>query len=105
MIDPPQQHHLDENANRCHDQRRDDNAAPKTDRAGKSLGQRERHVSAEHIERAMREIDDARDAEDDRQPRRHQKQRGRAGKTGQELNEVKGHGRSGYDRVELDRRT
>src|SRR5713226_4092841 len=94
MVDPPQQHHLDENADRRDDQRRDNDAAPKTDGAGKSLGERERDVSAQHIERAVGEIDDPRDAENDRQARRHQKQRGRAGKTGQELNDVKGHWRS-----------
>ena len=36
-------------------------------------------IDAEHVERAMREIDDARDAEDQRQPGRHHEQRGRAG--------------------------
>ena len=94
MIDPPQQHHLDQHADRRDDQGRDDDAAPKSERAGKSLGQRERDVSAEHVERAMREIDDPRHAENDRQPRRHQEQRRRAGKAGQELNEVEGHQRS-----------
>ena len=91
MIDPPQQHHLDQHADRRDDQPGGDDAAPESDRAGKSLGQRERDIGAEHVERAMGEIDDARHAEDDRQPRRHQKQRRRAGKAGQELNEVKGH--------------
>ena len=91
VIDPPQQHHFDQHADHGDDQRRGDDAAPKSDRAGKSLGQRERHIGAEHVERAMGEIDDPRHAEDDRQARRHQKQRRRAGKTGQELNEVEGH--------------
>src|SRR5207248_11228735 len=71
-----------------------ENAAPESERAGKSLGQREGDIRAEHIERAMGEIDDPHHAEDDRQPRRDQKQRRCAGKTGQELNEVKGHLRS-----------
>ena len=91
VIDPPQQHHLDENADHRHDQRRHHDAGPEPECAGKPLGQRERHIGAEHVERAMGEIDDPRHAEDDRQPRRHQKQRRRAGKTGQELDEVKGH--------------
>ena len=91
MIDPPQQHHLDQHADRRDDQRRGNDAAPKADRAGKSLGQRERDVGAEHVEGAMREIDDPRHAKDDRQARRDQKQRCRAGKTGQELDDVEGH--------------
>ena len=91
VIDSPQQHHLDQHADHGHDQRRGNDPAPKADRAGKSLGQRERHIGAEHVEGAMREIDDPRHAEDDRQARRHQKQRRGAGKTGQELDEVKGH--------------
>ncbi|OIQ63579.1 hypothetical protein GALL_548810 [mine drainage metagenome] len=91
MINTPQQHHLDQHADRCNDQRRRNNAAPKPDCAGKSLGERERHISAEHVERAMSEIDDPRHAENDRQAGRHQKQRRRAGKSGQELDDVKGH--------------
>ena len=96
VIDPPQQHHFDQHADHGDDQRRGDDAAPKTDRTGKPLGQRECHIGAEHVERAMGEIDDARHAEDDRQPRRHEEQRRRAGKTGQELNEVKGHKASAF---------
>ena len=95
MIDPPQQHHLDQHADDGHDQRRDDDAAPEAERAGETLGQRERDIGAEHVERAMGEIHDPRHAEDDRQPRRDQEQRRRAGEAGQELNEVEGHGRSG----------
>src|SRR6202041_2396930 len=71
------------------------------DGTGKSLGQRERHIGAEHIERAMREIDDPRHAKDDREARRHQKQRRRAGKTGQELDKVKGHLRVASARLEV----
>ena len=94
VIDPPQQHHFDQHADDGDDQRGGDDAAPKPDRAGKPLGQRERDIGAEHVERAMGEIDDARDAEDDRQPRRHEEQRRRARKAGQELNDVEGHWRS-----------
>ena len=99
MVDPPQQHHLDQHADDGHDQRRDDDAAPEAERAGEALGQRERDIGAEHVERAMGEIHDPRHAEDDRQPRRDQKQRRRAGETGQELNEVEGHGRSGLGAI------
>ena len=95
MVDPPQQHHLDQHADGGHDQRRGDDTAPEAERARKPFGQRERDIGAEHIEGAMGEIHDPRHAEDDRQPRRDQKQRRRAGKTGQELNDVKGHRGSG----------
>ena len=95
MIDPPQQHHLDQHADGGDDQRSNDDAAPEAKRAGEALGQRERDIGAEHVERAMSKIHDPRHAEDDRQPRRDQEQRRRAGETGQELNEVEGHGRSG----------
>jgi hypothetical protein len=44
VIDPPQQHHLDQHANRSHDQRRDHDAAPEAERAGEALGQRERDI-------------------------------------------------------------
>ncbi len=95
VIDPPQQHHLDQYADRGDNQRRDDDTAPKPECTGKPLGQRERDIGAEHIERAMGEVHDPRDAKNDRQTRRDQKQRRRAGKTGQELNDVEGHGWSG----------
>ncbi len=93
MINPSEQQHLDDGADRSDDQRRDDDAAPEAERAGPLFGQREGDVGAEHVERAMREIHDPRHAKNDRQPRRHQKQRRRAGKPGQELDEVKGHWR------------
>src|SRR5260370_7138688 len=100
-MNAPQPHNIDRQADRRDDQRRGKNAAPKSDRAGKSFGQRERHVGAEHVERAMREINNARHAEDDRQARRNKKQRGCACKTSQELNEVKGHIRSALVRFSV----
>ena len=87
MIDPPQQHHLDDHADHRDDQRRGDDAAPEAERAGEALGQREGDIGAEHVEGAVGEIDDPRHAEDDRQARRDQKQRRRAGKAGQELDD------------------
>ena len=96
MVDPPQQHHLDQHADDRDDQRRHDDAAPEPERAGEALGQRERDIGAEHVERAMGKVHDPRHAEDDRQPRRDQEQRRSAGEAGQELNEVKGHWRSGF---------
>src|SRR6185437_16179363 len=39
MINPPQQHHLDNHADDGDSERRRDNTAPKTKRAGKSFGQ------------------------------------------------------------------
>src|SRR5207247_10312106 len=49
-----------------------------------------RDIGAQHVERAVREVDDARDAEDERQPRRDEEQRRRAGKTVDELDEEGG---------------
>jgi spore cortex formation protein SpoVR/YcgB (stage V sporulation) len=92
MIDASQQHHLDQHADRGDDQRRGDDAAPESERARKTIGQCERDIGTEHIERAMREIHDPCHAEDDRQSRGDQKQRRRAGETGQELDEIEGHG-------------
>ena len=83
MIDTAQQHYFDQHADHGDDRRGGNDAAPKSDRAGKSFGQRERHVSAEHVECAMGEVDDPRHAEDDRKARRDKKQRCRAGKSGQ----------------------
>jgi hypothetical protein len=50
--------------------------------------QREADIGAEHIEGAMREIDDARDAEDNRQARGDQEQRTCARQSGEQLIEV-----------------
>ena len=94
MVDPAQQDHLDDHADRGDDQRGRNDAGPETERTGEAFGQRERQIGAEHIERAMGEIDDPRHAEDDRQARRDQKQRRRAGKAGQELDDIEGHRRS-----------
>ena len=91
MIYPAQQHHFDQHADRCNDERRRQNTRPESKRVRKSFGQREGDISAQHVERAMGEIDDPGHAENDRQSRGHEKQRGRARKTGQELNDVKGH--------------
>ena len=95
MIDPPQQDHLDDHADDRDDQRRGNDAAPEAERAGEALGQRESDVGTEHIEGAVGEIDDPRHAKNDRQARRDKKQRRRAGKAGQELDDIKGHRRSG----------
>src|SRR5262249_17737288 len=74
-----------------------DDTAPEAERAGEALGQRERHIGAEHVERAVGEVNDTRDAKDDRKARGDQEQRRRAGKTGQELDNIKGHKWSGFD--------
>src|SRR5579875_2838425 len=44
-------------------------------------------IGAQHIERAMGEIDDARDAENDGEPAGDEKERRRRGEAGQELDE------------------
>ena len=50
-------------------------------------GERIRAVDAEHVERPVREVDDARDAEDERQAGRDEEERRRAGEAVQELND------------------
>src|SRR5579883_1112298 len=95
MIDAPEQHDLDENPKGSDCERSGHDAAPEAEGAGEIVGQGEGDIGTEHIERAMRKIHDARDAEDDGQARGHQEQRGCTGKTGQELDDIKGHGRSG----------
>jgi hypothetical protein len=74
VINPAEQHHLHQNAHRGDRERGDNNAAPETQCAGKPLGQRERHIGAEHVECAMGKIDDPRHAKDNRQARSDQKQ-------------------------------
>src|SRR4029079_9682656 len=54
------------------------------------LRRREREIGADHVERAVREVDEVHDAEHERQPRRHQKQRHAELQAVQELLEDEG---------------
>ena len=80
-VDPAQEHGLDERASRRDERRGRRDARPEADRW------RERHggIHAQHVKRAVREVDDARDAEDQRQPGGDQEQRRSVGQAVQEL--------------------
>jgi len=64
-------------------------------RDGEAAGQRrqrERHVRADHVEAAVREVDDPHDAEDQRQPARDQEQQQSVLERVQELDQREFHG-------------
>ena len=66
-IDAPQQHEFDQRAERADDQRGGDDAAPEAEHAADLGRERIGDVGPQHIEGAVRDIDDAGDAEDQRQ--------------------------------------
>ena len=74
LIDAAQQQHLDQRSERRHHQSGGDNAAPKAERSAHLDGEAGGEIKPEHVERAVREIDDASDAEDQRQPGAHEEQ-------------------------------
>ena len=53
-----------------------DNAAPEAERAVEPRRQRDGDIGAQHVERAVRDIDDARDAEDQGKPGGDEEQTG-----------------------------
>ncbi len=79
LVDAAQQHDLGDRPDQRHHQHRDNDAAPEAERAGPGPRDAGGEIDAEHVERAMGHVHDARHAEDDRQPRRHQEQPGRRG--------------------------
>src|SRR3989344_4146560 len=87
LVDAAQQHHLHQSAQRPHHHRRQQQRGPEA-QAGAQLGhQRIGHIDADHEERAMRKVDDARDTEDQRQPGAHQEQRGGPRQSVEQLND------------------
>ncbi|MNV24002.1 hypothetical protein D3C71_1150450 [compost metagenome] len=87
LVDAAQQHHLHQSAQRPHHPRRQQQRGPEA-QAGAQLGhQRIGHIDADHEERAMRKVDDARDTEDQRQPGAHQEQRGGPRQSVEQLND------------------
>ena len=95
VVDATQQRHLDERAERGDGEASHERRRPEADRAARALDAAVGDISAEHIEGAVREIDDARHAENDRQSAGDEKQRAGAGEAGDELDEVEGQERSG----------
>ncbi len=94
-IDPAQHRHLDQRTH-CRSEDCGHRHAPPEAQRGASpepLDAAVREVDAQHVQRAMGEVDDARDAEDQRQPHGHQEERRRARQPVQELDEqaVPGH--------------
>ena len=80
-VDAAQQHDLDQRAENADDKRCGDDAAPEADRAAHRRRQRNGDIGAQHVERAMRDIDDAGDAEDQGKSGGDKKQAGRRGQT------------------------
>jgi hypothetical protein len=75
-VDAPQQHDLDCGADEPDQDRRRDNAAPEPEPARDARRDGRRDVGAQHVKRAMGDVDDAGDAEDERQSGGDQKQTG-----------------------------
>src|SRR6185437_2241910 len=75
-VEAAQQQTLDDETDEGDDERRRDQPCPKAQRRMRQrAGQRVGDERAQHVKRAMREIDDARDAEDERQAGSDEKQR------------------------------
>ena len=93
VVDAAQQKHFDERADRGDGERGDYDRAPEADHAAQPFGQRVPDIGAQHVERAMREIDDAGDAEDDREAGGDEKQRAGTREPRDELDEIEAQGR------------
>ena len=88
LVDAAQHQHLDQHADQADRERRQHDRAPEAEgRAAQRLDQAVGAVEAQHVERAVREVDDPRHAEDQRQAGRHQEQRRRGGQPVQELDD------------------
>jgi hypothetical protein len=94
-VDAPQQRHLDQRAEGPHRECREQQRRPEPPPAAQPLRQRVGDVDAQHEERAVREVHDARHAEDQRQARGHEEQRRGAGQAVEELDDEAGEGHSG----------
>ena len=79
-INAAQQQKLDRRAQHRDTDCAQHNAAPKPERTAHRRHQRDGDVGPEHIERAVRDVDNARDAEDQRKPGGDEEQAGRRGK-------------------------
>ena len=78
-VDAAQQQDLDQRADEADNDRARDNPAPKAERAAYRRRQRDGDVGAQHVERAVRDVDDARDAKDKGKPGRDEEQTRRRG--------------------------
>ena len=94
-VESPQQQDLHQRADRADGDRRGEHRKPITGNRRPKAGDRAvRDVRAEHVERPVREVDDARHPEDEREPGRDEEQRRRAGEAVDELDEEGGEGQA-----------
>src|SRR6218665_130302 len=89
-VDAAQQQDFHQRPERPRRQRRQQQRGPKTQALAQQGGQRIGHEDAQHEERAMRKVHDARDPEDQRQPGAHQEQRGGPRQSVEQLNDETG---------------
>ena len=89
LVDPAQDHDLDERAERRDDDSRQQDAAPEAERIGRAEAghQREGEIGAQHVEGTVREVHDPRHAEDDRQPAGDEEERRGRGQAVERLRE------------------
>ena len=80
-VDAAQQHDLDQRAEDADNERRRDDPAPEAERAAHRRHQGDGDIGAQHVERAVRDIDDAGDAEDQGKSGGDEEQAGRRGQT------------------------
>jgi len=90
-VNRPQYADLDNDADDADGKAGEQDRSPEPNRTWQHLHNRIADKRAEHVEGAMREIDDPSDTENQRQSRRDQKQRRRIGKPGQKLCNEKTH--------------
>ena len=95
-VDPPQQQDLDQSAEPADDQGGEQDCEPEAERRGAAAepaGQAHGEIGAQHVERAVGEVDDPGDAENDREAGCDQEQRGGGGEAVQQLDDQEVQGR------------
>ena len=94
LVDAAQQRDLDQSADRGDEHRSQQQAAPEAQTSADLGRNAVGDVDAQHVKRAVGDIDDARDAEDERQAGADEEQPGRGGQPVERLKKesVEGHG-------------
>ena len=88
LVHPAQDQQLDDHPDDPDGHPREEHRHPEADRAAEELDEGVRDVRPQHVERAVREIDDPGHPEDDGKPRGDQEQGRRAREPGQRLDQV-----------------
>ena len=88
LVHPAEDEELDHDPDDPDPDPREEDRHPEAERAGEVLDEGVRDVRPQHVERAVREIDDPGHPEDDGEPRGDQEQGRRAREAGQRLDEV-----------------